>query len=212
VPVGFVDAHYTLHRGSALVQSPVSSSDPLTNWVTTPVAQWIGPTSDHRNVDDTTLYDYSTRFSLPPDANPATVSLTLTLASDNNVYLFVNGRDTGLPRSQSQFLAFTTFTVDASGSPYFRTGTNTLTFAVENGPGLGPSPTGLLVTSISGTFGAVPEPPAAVLYLTAVPPALGLWWHRRRRAAAGEPDGVDGPDPTAVSLRELSGSDTGASS
>lgn len=164
---GAVDSHYTLNGGIAYVQSPQVTGFQSTTWITSPTAQWIGPTPDHSNVSDSVIYNYSTTFVLPSDANLSSVSLSFTLASDNGVAVYVNGHDTSLPQLQSQFLAFTSFGVNGTSSPFFADGTNSLTFRVENGLGEGPNPTGLLITAISGNYTentSVPEPSSSALF------------------------------------------------
>ncbi len=187
--IGSVDAHYTLNGGIAFVQPPELTNYPATTWVTSPTAQWIGPTPDNEFVSDSILYNYTTSFTLPSDADVSSVRLSITLASDNGVTILVNGIGTGLPVTQSQFLAFTTFSVDAQGSPYYKTGTNTLEFSVENGPGFGPNPTGLLITAISGSYTVTPEPSTFIVALVGGGLWLGYAWRRRHRDGTHEHTG-----------------------
>jgi hypothetical protein len=149
LPFGSTDIHYVLNGSNAIVAAPNPA------WITSPNASWIGPTaSGNDNVSDTTIYYYTTTFNLPSDTILDLVSLSVTFAADNSftVQVYVNGQNTGQPLIQNDFTTFTTFTVDGGSSPFFAAGTNTLTFRVENSWTRGPSPSGLLISAISGSF------------------------------------------------------------
>jgi len=114
---------------------------------------WVNPGSTSRwlSLDSGTCttcavatYDYTTTFSMPASANPATAKITANVASDDQVAVFLNGTQvtTGTGFGATQALTI------GPNQAAFTAGTNTLTFRVTNSGG---GPTGLLITSISGT-------------------------------------------------------------
>ena len=149
LPVGSADQHYKLDGGVAFVATPAVP------WLHSASARWLCPTANgNAAVAALPRYDYATTFVLPKDAALESVSLTISAAVDDGVIVWLNGKDTQLPTVQKGFGEFNTFRVTGKGSPFFVTGTNLLVFLVNNAPEhiSTPTPSGLIVGAISGTF------------------------------------------------------------
>ena len=152
------DPHYTLisQPSGGRVTNPPSTlppNSPLINnggpWVPdNATSRWIGDDSSPAGE-----YIYQTSFILPDDVILSTVVLSGQWTSDNAAEIFLNGQPTGNTNPYDNFGSFSAFNISSG----FLTGTNTLSFVVDNF--LIPNqPTGLRVGAISGTYEAVPEP------------------------------------------------------
>jgi len=154
VPIGHADPHYTLNGKAAIAATPTEA------WIKISGAEWLCPTANGNTpVPAMPPYNYSTRFILPSNAVPDSVALTISLASDDGVTVLVNGINTQLPKEYGGFAGLNTFRIFGITSPFFFTGTNTLTFQVNNAPAgqTTPSPSGLLVAAMSGSFTTLPQ-------------------------------------------------------
>jgi hypothetical protein len=121
------------------------------SWVSNPTdAQWISPREDCSQSVAVGFYNYFMRFDLT-GLNPASVSISLNVAVDNNLTLKLNGVTvfTLTGGAFSNFESLHAVTI-ASG---FVAGFNTLEAIVENTSGVGANPSGLLVeiTAATGT-------------------------------------------------------------
>ncbi|WP_159874659.1 retention module-containing protein [Aquitalea denitrificans] len=145
---GKTDGHYTLvsapDKANLTSATVVGQSDASgKNWVTDDYSksQWIGDMDDKNG-----SYSYQTTFNISSTAVLASVLLSFDLSADDNVHIWLNGKDTGLSYSS---LWTTVQHVDLSGaSGLFVSGNNTLTFVVDNSGG---GATGLKVDNITGT-------------------------------------------------------------
>lgn len=160
---GSVDPHYTLITSAdangpgpnAFVGSPIPGA-----WIAdNATSEWLSPNTAGTMNLNPGLYVYMTSFTLPTGFTLA--SLTGQWATDNNATMQLNGNTVAGPTTDVSFLSFTPFLISSG----FVTGTNTLTFLVNN-VSAAANPTGLRV-EISGTFTpaeAIPEPatPAVV--------------------------------------------------
>jgi hypothetical protein len=154
LPIGYADQHYRLNGAAAIAATPAGP------WIHSPGARWLCLTANgNSSVPPMPPYNYMTKFVLPTNALPDSVSLTISLASDDGVTVFLNGVNTRLPQVQSEFAALNTFRIEGTTSPFFINGINKLTFQVNNAPtpNSGPSPSGLLVAAISGSFKLFPS-------------------------------------------------------
>jgi hypothetical protein len=161
------DPHYTIASGSdgsiasATTVKTSASGYPVGPWWTgdSPTSAWIMPTAGYPgNYLPVGDYDYVTTFTLPSGAN--SVSISFNLATDDaGPAVLLNGLQVAGPQYAPLF-AYTP--IDFTSSNIFA-GTNTLTFVVYNS---NPSPTGLRIDGISGTFTTIPEPPTAALFLS----------------------------------------------
>ena len=167
-----IDPHYDISgafTGDAIVATSAGGF-PITPWIpedansawATPANNTEGPAGE---------YLYLTTFTLPVDADLASVSITGKWATDDGgVSISLNGVLTN-NTAAGGFQTYTPFSI--SGSSFtFVAGTNTLGFRLSNGGG----PTGLRVDDMVGTY-SVPEP--AGLSLLALG-GLGLLARRRR--------------------------------
>src|SRR5262249_36703708 len=135
---------------------------PIPPWVAnTATAQWIAPVPNTSEPDGS--YDYQTTFTIGGKADLSSVVLSGQFASDDQIAeVFLNGHALGLSTSPGHpsFDSLHPFTIDGSVSPFFLTGTNTLTFHTLN---LFDATTGLIV-DVAGSYNVVPEPSAMALF------------------------------------------------
>ena len=128
---------------------------------------WISPSLDTNGAEG--LYSYSTTFDLT-GYDFTSAEIYGRWATDNDgLNIILNGVPTGQTNS-NQFGSWTGFNLTSGFLP----GVNTLTFAMANGPGAGPT---ALRVEFDAASVLIPEPGSAVLLLAL--PALFL---RRRRA------------------------------
>ena len=169
------DPHYTITvdpQGAGDATVP-NDGFPIPPWLANDAnSRWIGPATDHDANGAAGDYTYRTTFTLPANANLASVSITGNWATDDGgLRISLNGTNTNNPPSAG-FSGYTAFTINDANAD-FVVGTNTLDFTFNNGGG----PTGLRVDDMTGTFTVIPEP--AALSLIAVAGA-GLLGNRRR--------------------------------
>ena len=136
-------------------------------WITTPGTSGNGrPDGGNDPWRGYGTFDYTLTFTMPAGANLSSVSITGAGASDDSVKIFVNGilvsgQATGGYGSQP--LGFSLNSSNAT----FVSGSNTITFRVDNSGG---GPTGLLITSLSGSVAA---------------PQIGYQWSKDGVAISG---------------------------
>ncbi|MBX9680286.1 MAG: Ig domain-containing protein [Gemmataceae bacterium] len=148
------DSHYSISNAPTGYAGAVKV---LTSAGAFPVGPWVGDNSTSAWLipaaadDDGNAapgdYDYTTTFQV---TDPSTAFLSGQWAADDHASIFLNGNDTGI--SITGFQNFANFQI-ASG---FVTGTNTLTFKVQNG-GSSDNPTGLRVQFATPSIAADPH-------------------------------------------------------
>ena len=191
------DAHYVVSNvpPSAPANNAGTSRTVRTNampedWVpNTSTARWIttpgnstsagGGTSTTGGNDPsrvTGTFDYTLTFTMPAGGILSSVNITGAGASDDSTQIFVNGILVS-GQSTGSYTSTGSFTLNSSNAT-FVSGTNTITFRVNNSGG---GASGLLITSLSGSID-VPE----VGTWLPVAGALGLYgvmtWRRRPRS------------------------------
>jgi hypothetical protein len=179
--IGAADTHYTI-TASADPAAPAGSAPRVVNTSSlpyvsnTPTAQWVAPVPNAFEPNGT--YDYRTSFTLTPGADLSSVLITGSLSSDDRVAsVFLNGVALAITTPVEGYTQLHSFAINAALSPFFVSGTNTLTFRTENIFG---AQTGLIV-DMSGTFNVVPEPASMVLALSGI---IGLVFIRRLKLAS----------------------------
>jgi PEP-CTERM motif-containing protein len=152
-----VDDHYTITAGP--VASPVVpgigsapaylSTSLGGGWVPdTPAVSWISPSADANQSFPAEYYTYQTTFTLA-GLDASTAQLSGTLAADDSVAVFLNGKQ--VLRSLGTWTQIADFSINQS----FVSGLNTLDLVIHNSGG---GPTGLDM-AISGSANlATPEP------------------------------------------------------
>ncbi|HEY9023675.1 MAG TPA: type I secretion C-terminal target domain-containing protein, partial [Burkholderiaceae bacterium] len=138
---------------------------------------WIGSTHDQ----PTGIYQYQTSFTLQAGADPSSVHIEFDIASDNALRdILVNGVSTGIS-SNVQYHANTHIALDGV-SAAFTSGTNTITFVIDNRDPGSPAtsgPTGLRIDNITGSVAVVEGNAAthhgdyAAVYVEGTPVAIG---------------------------------------
>lgn len=181
LPGNAVDPHFTVTPVSSF-SAPVTMTPgaptfvvpqdgfPIPPWApNSATSAWISSSQNDDANADPGFYDYVLSFDLE---NP-NFFIEGEWAADNEVgQLFVNGMPTSM--GVAGFNALTPFLIEEG----FVTGTNVLTFRLENfGPGVNPAGLRVNITDFGST--AVPEPTSALLALL----ALGAMSTRRRRIA-----------------------------
>lgn len=137
-----VDTHYTVGGASTF-----TTNNAL--YFQDPNAAFIASQPNGQGGSQT----YTLNFDLS-GASTANATLSGDVAYDNGVTVFLNGHQlySDVPAAPGTFDAFENLhAFSATGSDFFQTGTNTLTFQVVDYG----QPTGLLVTNLTGS---VPEP------------------------------------------------------
>ncbi len=119
-----------------------------------PASRWIGVTSFMGEWRPTGTYTFRTSFDLT-GLNPSSASISLSIASDNNCDVFLNGVHTGITTPFAGFSSFSAYSINSGFLP----GINTLDFSVYE---LGSTPSGLRV-QLTGTANVVPEPTSVTL-------------------------------------------------
>jgi hypothetical protein len=144
------DAHYLL------IAAPAGYTTAMTGngandfaWLADgPNSRWIGVTSWLAEWTTPGNYIYRTTFDLSGMV-PSSATISLSIASDNNCDVYLNGVHTGITSPFAGFTSFSTYSISSG----FHAGVNTLDFNVYNGG----NPTGLRV-ELNGYATAVPEP------------------------------------------------------
>ncbi len=174
-----IDPHWTLTSapaGSGFGPDAFASNPIPANWVpNTATSRWITPPTDAAGNGPGGLYDYTMSFDMT-GFDPTTAVVSGDWASDNMSSILVNGVSTGISHSggATSFQFFDNFVLDSSNST-FNTGTNNITFRVNN---LSTGPTGLHVAGFRGdAVSSVPEPVSA----TAIGSLALIGLLRRRR-------------------------------
>jgi hypothetical protein len=144
---GLIDPHYILAQNiddtnshDAFVEDSTQFPIATGEWAANDdLSKWIGPRFDPANPAGG---DYVYRLTLDLTGfDPATVTLSGSMAADNSVNILVNGIDTGV--GASGFASLSAFSV----SGVFKPGLNQIDFKVNNGDAAG-GPTGLRVGSL----------------------------------------------------------------
>ncbi len=144
-------------------------------WITTPGTANNGGGGNGNNPDRVNgTFDYTLTFSLPAGGILSTVSITGTGAADDSAQIFINGTLVS-GQATGSYAAAASFTLDSSNAS-FVSGTNTITFRVNNSGG---GPTGLIITSLSGTV-FVPEVGTWLPVLGATGLYGAVLWRRRK--------------------------------
>lgn len=176
---GQQELHYVLIGPPPSAQCPLCSGPAFARatdaaWLSPPPgSKWIGPI-DNNDAPGATFYSYSLTFDLT-GLDPSTAVITGLWSSDNGSQILLNGTDTGWvngdPGGRS-FEQLTSFSI-ATG---FEPGFNSLEFVVGNAGG----PTSLLVSNLSGTAQAIPDPTPASLVSLGLLALAGLRRGARR--------------------------------
>ena len=181
------DAHYVVtasSAGSTYTGNSYTVTTPASGWLAeTSTAQWIVAPNGSTNGSNTTrpngTYDYTLTFSMPAGAQLSTVSITGTGAVDDTATIYVNGTLVS-GQTLNSWNSANSFTLDSSNASFI-TGSNTVTFRVNNSGG---GATGMMITSFSGTA-IIPEVGAFLPVAAAVGVCgLGLMARRRNRLKA----------------------------
>ena len=154
LPIGSLDPHYVMTGP----ESTAYVIQKCTPWVTPPSSNttWIGPTDGFTASSSGDYHDVLTFDLTGLDLTTAVISGTV--AADNTVKILLNGVDTGVstpnqnnldPYSMDSFENLHNFVLNSG----FVSGINTIDFVVSNYQfaGGGNSPSGLLVTNLSGS-------------------------------------------------------------
>ncbi|MFH2066756.1 MAG: VPLPA-CTERM sorting domain-containing protein [Pseudomonadota bacterium] len=160
---GSMEINYANTFSAVVNPTPGSPS-----WVSAPGdAEWIGP--DGGGAEGSFLYTLTFDLS---GLDPSTAIITGNWSIDNTGEIYLNGVWTGVElTSATSFSTLHSFTINSG----FVEGLNTLIFDVTNA-GSG-SPTGLIVSGMSGTADPVPIPAAMWLFGSGL---IGLISIRRR--------------------------------
>ncbi len=168
------DANWTL-EGPDFALGAANVINKNTLWIAAPIgSEWIGRADGSQGNTPDATYMFSTIFDLS-GFDHTTASIFGTAASDDVATILLNGNDVG---TIFGFGSLTDFIINTG----FIEGINTLQFSVLNSSFTGINPMGLLVADIGGianlAVSAVPLPPSAILFGTAL---LGLVGIRRRK-------------------------------
>jgi hypothetical protein len=162
--------NYTASAGSV---QQITNGIP-SDW-TPPTTDWINNSGLGDANSGAGTVTYTTTFSLPANTgggNPIPiVPFSFQVAADNNVVVRVNGVEVANLTNAYTFL--TTI------NPTLISGSNTITFEVTNTI---PSPAGLLVTNVQGTYDTemvIPEPASMALWGGIL--GIGVLARRRRK-------------------------------
>jgi alpha-tubulin suppressor-like RCC1 family protein len=119
-------------------------------WITTPGTSGNGRTDGGNDPwRGYGAFDYTLTFTMPAGANLSSVSITGACASDDSAQIFVNGILVS-GQATGGWGSTAGFSLNSSNAT-FVSGSNTITFRVDNNGG---GPTGLLITSLSGSVAA----------------------------------------------------------
>ncbi len=165
---GTVDTHYKLVIGTGTQGAYVLGADnisPGSGWAAnTAGSKWI--VSGPGGLLDVPMgnYTYRTTFTIDPAAgyDLSTASINGTVFADDRVRIFINGVDSGFdlptgPGSGYVPSALSSFLIKTG----FKFGENTIDFVVANTP-FSPTPSGLQVTTLTGSIFKGTPPPASV--------------------------------------------------
>jgi len=172
--VGQTDTHYQFITGAATSQAVVTNN---AAYLQSPSSGYIFNDAAGSAIGNPLTLQ--TTFNIAAGSNLSTAQVTGAYSVDNFlVDILINGTSTGI-NSLSQpigYTSFKSFTINSG----FRTGSNTLSFVVNNTDG----PGALNVTNLTGTIqaAAAPEPGSFALVGVALLPCVGIIARRRRNA------------------------------
>ena len=167
---GASEQHYTVD--GAMV--PVLFNNP--SYVAQPGAAFIAVQADGGFTNP--VNTYSLTFDLT-GLNAATAQLAGNFEADNFATVFLNGHQIGQDVQSTVVSNFQTPTAFSATSADFVSGLNTLTFTVtDTGP-----PSALMVSDLTGTADAVPEPASWAIMLVGFG-SLGVAMRTRRSKVA----------------------------
>ncbi len=174
---GAVDTHWTVSKdgGAATEAYAVTSATagfPTGAWMGDDTAStWINSSGTSVNADPGN-YTYTTTFDLT-DVNSSSWKLTGKFLTDDSFNgLYLNGVKIDSVTGGG-FASWASFSLTSG----FQTGTNTLSFVVNNG-GAGANPTGLRVEFTGGSL--IPEPSTIALLTTGLFGLICYAWRKRR--------------------------------
>jgi hypothetical protein len=199
-----VDPHYTLTTSPGFPVAgaiTVGIPDLPVAWAAnTATSRWINPDGVGGFMADWHpggVYEYETSFDLT-GLDPSTVMISLAWAADdasvpftdfiriNGIALPPGGAGSGTGPDPGSYSGLHLKLLDATATPFFLPGINTLTFVVGNAdtvgdPTLAPysGPTGMQVTILGSDAAIIPEPGTGPMAAAALV-ALSVWARRRR--------------------------------
>lgn len=180
LPGGSIDPHYWVLQTDACARV-LSSANHWGDWpVPATGGQWI-------NYEDswhtTGTHTFRTTFDLT-GFNPCSAILTGVWTGDNDTEVLLNGNPIGISVETEGFRSLFEFNITSG----FQSGVNTLDFNITRMDDWD----GLIVSEISGSAGAVPEPSSVMLLGIGVASVLAFAWRRRSFRIVGGFQGRDG--------------------
>lgn len=151
-----VDAPLAVNDGNSRTVTTLAggwvANTTAARWITTPGTASSGGGSGGANTNRANgIYDYTLTFTMPAGAQLNTVSISGAGAVDDTATILVNGTLVA-GQSINNYTSTNSFSLNSANATFTAT-TNTITFRTNNSGG---GPTGMIITSLSGTV-VVPE-------------------------------------------------------